>query len=325
MSQLKFRQIPDLKLLNEGSIFYHLYDAFTNKRMRKFHFTFLILLVIACGSKHPFDHQFFFVGKSRGIVDREINEASGLAASKSNPGMLWTHNDSGNDAAIFLIDEHGKLKARVNFPNLVNRDWEDIAVGPGPQSDTTYVYIGEIGDNFSRHLYKYIYRLKEPKIHPGDKVIQLTINATDSIKFDFPDGPRDSEALMIDPLTKDIYVFSKRETNVNLYVLPFPQSTTNTTTAQFVLRLPLTQINAADISPDGKEILIKNYTHVYYWQRKKGESIKDILNRKPAFPPYITEPQGESITFDRSGRGYFTLSEETNGKSPHLMFYQRKN
>jgi hypothetical protein len=289
---------------------------------------FLIYLVVTvgCDSKHAFDHQFFSVGKSTGVVNSsKINEASGLAASRTNPRMLWTHNDSGNKPQIFLIDDRGKLIATIDLPYLKNRDWEDITVGPGPEQGTSYLYIGDIGDNFGQHEFKYIYRLKEPSIKAKDNMLTTIIVEVDSIKFKLPDGNRDSEALMIDPLNKDIFVFSKREESVNVYVLPYPHSVTKTINAQFVAQIPFTQINAADISPDGNEILIKNYINVYYWRRQKNETIKDVFKRKPFAPPYITEPQGEAITFDRNGKGYYTLSEKTNGRTQHLMFYQRKN
>lgn len=294
--------------------------------MNKLFFPLVSLAFFGCNSKHSFDHQLFYVGTSRGVLDNhEINEASGLAASICNPGMLWTQNDSGDKPRIFLIDEYGKHKATINLPGIKNRDWEDIAVGPGPEKDTAYLYIGDIGDNFARHEYKYIYRLKEPKVKLDNEAIESTIMEIDSIKFKLPDGKRDSEAMMIDPITSDLYVFSKREENVNLYVLDNPQSDTEIITARFVTQLPFTQINAADISADGREILIKNYSHVYYWKLDDDELLKDVFKRKPYYPPYITEPQGEAIAFDRSGTGYFTLSEETNNKKPHLMFYLRKD
>lgn len=294
--------------------------------MRKLTSDFLLaLLFFSCSAKQSFDHQFFMVGISQGIIDNpEINEASGLAASIVNDGMFWTHNDSGNEPQIFLIDEHARHKATIDFNKLENRDWEDIAIGPGPEENTSYIYIGEIGDNLSRYEYKYIYRVKEPHIKEREDAVKLSMSNFDSIKFVLPDGQRDSEALMIDPITKDIYVFSKREKKVSLYILPYPQSTREVITAQFVLQLPLTQINSADISADGKEILIKNYNHVYYWYKTSNESIRELLQTKPVLVPYVTEPQGESIAFDRQGKGYYTISEEVNNKKPHLMFYQRR-
>ena len=284
-----------------------------------------VSLFFSCSSKQSFDHRYFSVGKSLGIVDNpEIDEASGLAASINNPGMLWTHNDSGDAARIFLIDQQGKCRATVRFINLKNRDWEDIAVGPGPEPSTSYIYIGDIGDNFSIHEFKYIYRLIEPQIELEEERVELTVKKIDSIKFVLPDGKRDSEALMIDPLTSDIYIFSKREKQVNLYLLPAPQSTQEIITAQFITQLPLTQINSADISSDRSEVLLKNYSHVYYWHKNRNQQLTDLLKQKPVYLPYITEPQGEAITFDREGRGYFTISEKINNKKPHLMFYQRK-
>ena len=286
----------------------------------------IVLLLITCSSKQSFDHKFFKAGESRGVLDnKKINEASGLASSIKNPGMLWTHNDSGNKAEIFLIDDEAKCIGTIHFPGLENRDWEDIAVGPGPDENESYIFIGEIGDNYSQYEYKYIYRLREPLIGKEIKSVDVDIHQVDSIKFNLSDGARDTEALMVDPLTRDIYIFSKREKQIGLYVLPFPQSTTDVITAQFVLHLPFTQINAADFSSDGKEVLIKNYHQVYYWRKQKdNETLAELLTGKPAYLPYVTEPQGESITFDRSGKGYYTLSEKINNKEPHLMYYKRK-
>lgn len=286
----------------------------------------IVLLLITCSSKQSFDHKFFKAGESRGVLDnKKINEASGLASSIKNRGLLWTHNDSGNKAEIFLINDEAKWKATIHFPNLKNRDWEDIAVGPGPEENESYVFIGEIGDNYSQHDLKYIYRLKEPLINKGEKSVEFDVTQVDSIKFKLSDGARDTEALMVDPLTRDIYIFSKREKEIGLYTLPFPQSTTEVITAQFIARLPFTQINAADFSSDGKEVLIKNYHQVYYWHKESDtETLTELLKRKPAFLPYVTEPQGESIAFDRSGDGYYTLSEQTRSKKPHLMYYQRR-
>lgn len=286
----------------------------------------IVSLLITCSSKQSFDHEFFNVGQSRGVLDNEeINEASGLSSSIKNPEMLWTHNDSGNKARIYLIDDEGKCKATVDFPTLKNRDWEDIAVGPGPGENESYIYIGEIGDNYAQYDFKYIYRVKEPSIKNEKNPIELEVTQVDSIKFILSDGNRDTEALLIEPKTGDLYIFSKREKEIGLYVLPFPQSTTQVNTAQFIMHLPFTQINAGDISADGNEVLIKNYHQVYYWKKKTNDqTLAELLKESPVFLPYVTEPQGESIAFDRNGNGYYTLSEEVKNKKPHLMYYRRK-
>ncbi|NJM26813.1 MAG: hypothetical protein HC859_16430 [Bacteroidia bacterium] len=79
------------------------------------------------------------------------------------------------------------------------------------------------------------------------------------------------------------------------------------------------------MSTDGNEILVKNYNEVYYWKRANATAtVEATLAQKPTKLPYAAEPQGEAITFDRKGEGYYTLSEENDQKLPHLMFYQRK-
>lgn len=285
-----------------------------------------IVLLITCSSKKIFDHGVFEIGISQGVLNNdEINEASGLAYSAGNPSMLWAHNDSGDEARIFLINDKAEHKATFYLKDLVNRDWEDIAVGPGPDKDKNYVYIAEIGDNFGIFKYKYIYRIEEPSIRPDTSPITGSINKVDSIKFQLSDGPRDSEAIVVDPATRDIYIFSKREEKqINMYVLHYPQSTKEILTARFVMHIPFTQIVAADISADGTEVLLKNYKNVYYWKKRGNETFAELLRTPPAHLPYVEEPQGEAITFDRTGKGYYTVSEVANNKKPHLIFYKRK-
>lgn len=257
------------------------------------------------------------------IKDEKIREASGLVASVKNPGMLWTHNDSGNDADIFLIDGNGDIKCTVHLSGIKNRDWEDIAIGAEPEENKVYLYIGEIGDNNTAFEYKFLYRVEEPVI--AKTVSDTTLTKVDTIKFKLSDGARDTEALLVDPLTRDLFIFSKREQRVNLYKLTNPLSTTETMTAEKVLeKLPFALIVAADISEDGSEILAKNYDNIFYWKRLPGESIEEAIKRTPETLPYSPEPQGESIAFSRTGDGYYTISERKGKMQQPLYFYKRK-
>ncbi len=283
--------------------------------------TVLFWSCISAEKKASDEYAYFLPGRVQGILDNiAIDEASGLVASRVNAGMLWTHNDSGDKARLFLIDTLGRHQATLKLKGILNRDWEDIAAGPGPDSTKTYLYIGEIGDNDAQYKYKIIYRIEEPLV----KKEEMSISSIDSIRFTLPDGSRDAEALMIDPLSRDLYIFSKRENAINLYRLPYPQSVSEMTEAELVIDgLPFTLVVAADWSADGREILIKTYKKVFYWQRKPGEPVAESLRRTPAELPYREEPQGESIAFDGNGNGYFTVSEKFRKQSPELIYYPR--
>src|SRR5881394_1013410 len=43
------------------------------------------------------------------VTDGSVTEASGLAASRRNPGVLWTHNDAGSTPRLFALSTNGTL------------------------------------------------------------------------------------------------------------------------------------------------------------------------------------------------------------------------
>ena len=90
-----------------------------------------------------------------------INEASGVAVSRKNSDVLWTHNDKGDSNRVFACNSQGKHLGVYSIGGATNRDWEDIAVGPGPVSGQQYLYVGEIGDNSAKYDLKHIYRVPE--------------------------------------------------------------------------------------------------------------------------------------------------------------------
>ena len=97
------------------------------------------------------------------IESPEIKESSGLAASKCQPGVLWTHNDSGDDAFIYAIDAKGKNLGTWRVTGAKNRDWEDVAEYKDA-SGQCYLYIGETGNNDLDEQRAVVYRVKEPTV-----------------------------------------------------------------------------------------------------------------------------------------------------------------
>lgn len=246
-----------------------------------------------------------------------INEASGIAMSILNKESLWTHNDSGDSARLFLIDTLAQHRMTCTIKGAFNRDWEDIATAKDPSDNKNKIFIGDIGDNFSVHKYSTIYIIEEPLFITTKNV---TIDLHSKITFKYQDGPRDAETLMVDPTSGDIFIISKREANVNLYLIPYPYNLTDTLVAEKILTLPYTQIVAGDISFDGKEILLKNYQYVWYWSRKNGMSVLDALSRKPFETSYVQEPQGEAVCWSRDAKAFYTISEESPFKLQQVLY-----
>lgn len=293
--------------------------------MRFFFAWCLVWIAVAgCSYKPPLENPSdeFLPGKPLAeLTNKKLKEVSGIASSIGNPGYLWAHNDSKNKAEIYLIDQKLKIALTCRLRGVENRDWEDITVGPGPKAGKNYVYVGEIGDNDAEHAFKMIYRFEEPVLRsPGESI---DITDLDTITFRLPEK-KDTEALMIDPLTRDLYIVSKREEPVHVYVLPYPYSPTDTLTATEIVSLPVTQIVGGDISADGKKVLLKNYKTIYYWSNPSGKPLKELLKERAQDIPYEEEPQGESIAWARDGSGFYTLSEQDARENTYLYFYERR-
>ncbi|MEO6287401.1 MAG: PE-PGRS family protein [Dyadobacter sp.] len=252
-----------------------------------------------------------------------IDEASGLAPSYNMSGSLWTNQDSGRPHSLYLISKDGKSIKEFNVPGTTNRDWEDVAIGPGPANGVNYLYIGDIGNNNSPiSSTGTIYRV------PEITDINGAFNQSDVEKmtFSYPDGPRDAEALLLDPASKDIFIISKEGASTGIYRLAFPQSITETMVAEKVGSVPsVSTVTGASVSKDGSEIILRTYLAAYYWKRTLGESVGQTLMKAATKQLLVAlEPQGEGICFAADGNGFYTLSERSNAASVSLNYYKRK-
>ena len=248
---------------------------------------------------------------------KDMDEISGIAASGINPNIYYVHNDSGDTSRFFAILPTGDVKSTVYFKGDPNQkqgvvDCEDIAVGPGPLKGKSYVYLGDIGDNKAVRKYLTVYRMEEKKAWATDS---LSSAEAAPINLKYPDGPKDAETLMIDPIERLMYVVSKRQDTVTVYTTPLSYKTndTLTLTKRCKIFFPgfrlFKWITAGDISKDGQQVLIKSYSKVYYWKRDNNEPIWKTIQKPPRILPYSEERQGEAIGFTPDGKGYYTTSE----------------
>ncbi|TAE76313.1 MAG: hypothetical protein EAZ85_00125 [Bacteroidetes bacterium] len=269
----------------------------------------------------------FEKGKKIAMLESNaLTEASGLVMSRANHNFFWTHNDSGGKPEIYLFDKNGLHWATFKVPAFA-RDWEEIKIGAGPQANKNYIYVGDIGDNQGKYDIKKIYRFVEPNLHTISRGYRGYIPKIDSLRFRYPNNAkRDSEAFIPDPITKDIYIITKREKpKVMVFKWKYPQSTQKIEIVELIAELPCFKIVAGDISVDGQEIILKDYDNVYYWKRNEKEDLDKTFKRLPVRLPYFSEPQGEALAFstDKS-EGYFTLSESTKYKPEQFFYYYSK-
>ena len=288
------------------------------------------------------------VGKNIGIP-----EVSGIACSRVTPGYIWMHSDetdANTNPFIVATDETGSvLGAKVSFNKVYRWDWEDMC--GGVYNGKNYLFIGGFGDNNHTDGEYCIIWFEEPAIDPANPNISVVANR---IKFEYPDHQKHNcESMMYDNIEQMLYIVTKVYDNVNqVYSLPFRLDYGDTQqTLTYVCDLGvITDIGegeysgaihrykgfhlatAADISPDGKYILIKNhnnyvaiYSWVLYWERVGNESISETLkNRQPqVIDCYEYEWQGEAIAW-RDNNTFYTTSDSETASEPPIFKYTRQ-
>lgn len=117
-------------------------------------------------------------------IEYPLKEISGLAVSLINKRSIYLHEDSGNKALIYVVSSQGKKKGKFGLKNGKNKDWEDIAVGPGPETGKSYLYIADIGDNAQKRKDISIYRLPEPAVSKDFLDEKITLDA-DEIRLKY--------------------------------------------------------------------------------------------------------------------------------------------
>lgn len=241
------------------------------------------------------------------VPSPDLVEASGLAASRTTPDVLWSHNDSRGGPFLYAFTSGGADLGAHEIPDAFALDWEDMAAGPASDGTGAYLYVGDIGDNFGiRDGVVSVWRV--PDIDPT----QLGGEFPESlpITLEMPDGPYDAEALFVDPIEPALYIVTKSRSEA--FVFKGPMTPANKPQEmELVATLFLdAEISGGDISPDGGIIALRGYQSVWMWNRLAGQTVAEALAASPCTAPSPDERQGESITFDH-GLDYFTVSEGT--------------
>ena len=262
-------------------------------------------------------------GKQVGqLSSDDLDEVSGVVSSRATPGLLWVHNDSGDSPRVFALEPSGQVRTMITLRGADAVDFEDIAIGPGPSEGRTYLYVGDIGDNFARRDQVQIYWFEEPNLQRAQgKELAVAVHRLD---ISYEGGPRDAEALMMDPSSGDLYIVTKgalfsNAEPVPVFRIPREDLQKSQLTLKPVVNIAMGPVTAADVLPDGSGLAIRNYRQLHFWPRKPEQSLADALRGEPcAWPLADLRKQGESFGFRADGRGYYTIAE---GEEQPIYFY----
>jgi len=236
---------------------------------------------------------------------KDVPEASGLALSRRQTGLLWTHNDSGNATDLFAVDSSGTLKGRVRLP-IKTRDWEDVSSGSCPTGDC--LFIADIGDNGGSRKNVLLLRIPEPAPDARQTA------RPDVFTLTYPDGPHDAEALFV--ADSRVFIVTKDRDGV-VYGSVEPLNAERNVRMQRISRLGLEVVTDAETSRDGQSVVVRNGREAIVYRTAD-------LVRGGAAPSGVRipvdglqEPQGEGVALD--GDVLYLASEGRGSKAGRLL------
>jgi hypothetical protein len=253
----------------------------------------------------------------------ELLEASGLAASRRDPGVLWAHNDSGNAARLFALRADGTIAGRFDLAGITPGDWEDIARGPFAGLAGDALFVADTGDNLAVRASVTVHVLAEPVI--GDLADPVEVPVLASLELAYPDGPVDCESLFVDPATGDLYLVAKEvrgDLGSRLFRKRAPhRPSAGVTVLEEAGSIPVVQATAADVSPDGSVLVVRTYFGGVLVRRAPGQDFAEAAAGESCeLPPFPDEPQGEAIALLPDGSGFVTVSESAYEVPQDLRF-----
>lgn len=255
---------------------------------------------------------------------------SGIVASRKQPSVFWIHSD--RQKILYAIDQTGVLLGKWTLTNsdrfFFVYNWEDIgiqSVTGGPDR----IWVGDIGNNFVRgggepRESVRLMSIDEPSVDPSN-VVDAVAPVIGDYAMTYPDGLHDAEAMSVDPLTGDVYVFTKEEQSPSKIFRA--RAPVQSGAFEYLGTLDASNLNAADFSASGKELLVRDYTQAYYWTRPAEKSWSETLLGAPNKTirlKWTTGYYSEAVGFAADDSGFYAVSEEEDGAAPSpVEFYPR--
>lgn len=261
------------------------------------------------------------VGLSGLLLDMQLNEISGLAASLRHPEVLWLLDDGDNPARLFAISNGGRRLATYHVEGVTKTDWEALA--SFELDGESYLLIADTGDNGGLRRTLQLHVVREPA-----RLENARLQPAWSIAFQWPDGARDCEAVAVDAANGRILLISKKREPPELFSLPLKPGHNRLLTAarlgelagvpkpseralrQRPQRAPYDgQVTAASLSPDGRTLAVMTYRWLLLYPRAPQQDWGAAV----AQPPRISElpwlPQAEALGWSADGGSLYATGE----------------
>lgn len=252
------------------------------------------------------------------LESKDLKESSGLSASECQD-VLWTHNDSGNDARIFGLSTTGKHLGTWQVGNARNVDWESMT-GFRDAGGRCWLVIADIGDNDEERADLQLYRIPEPTVSAATTSSNpLATAPAEVMRFQYPDGSNNAEAILGHPRTGDLYVVTKKESGpAGVYRIKPAFGSAAPVMSRKIAEISIPSspeglVTGGSVSPDGSRIMLCDEQGGYELVLPAGATDPDaIWRQQPNRVDLGDRPQGEAVAYGRDGVSLYASSEKRN-------------
>lgn len=236
-------------------------------------------------------------------MSNSLTEVS-AAETIPNSNLIWVIEDAGNQNHLYGLNTQGDIIKDIQINNAENMDWEDLT-----SDNLGNIYIGDFGNNKGKRDMFSIYKIVQPEsksTHSNAEII--TFKLPKEIK------PQDFESFFL--FNDYFYLFSKNSKKSILIKVP---NQIGNHTAELVTDFSLngknTKITSADISDDGKTVVLLN--HDKLWKLTNFET-DQFFNGTIEALPFEHNSQKEGICFRDNTSVYIT--DEKNGTEGNNIY-----
>lgn len=257
-----------------------------------------------------------------------LPEASGMAVSRRFADRIYFHNDAGDNSSFYVTDASGQNTKKISIEGFEAQDFEDAAVGPCG-IEKTCLFLADIGTTGNGRDEANIVVIEELERFP-EKVTPLFVLKISYVRF-----AQNFEALAVHP-NGDLVVFAKSYAGGSTV---YPSSAFRVKFADWINATPETKltfqdfgsvdlaalasggsnfgkvITAADVSPDGKRLLLLTYENAFEFDIDLS-----TIESLPAFSPSRKDAdyteikltpllQQEAVSYLPNGRDFLYTTE----------------
>ena len=228
-------------------------------------------------------------------IDRSLEEVSAVAII-GNSNLYWVIEDAGNDNNLFALNSKGNIEKTITITNAKNKDWEDLAT-----DSEGNIYIGDFGNNNHKRKEFVIYKVLNTNLSQEKTEAEI-------ITFKLPKNAKSQDFESFFLWNNYFYVFSKNERHTDVFKI---KNKTGGHVAELITTNKFkgknNKITSADISKDGKTIILLNHDKVWKLSNFKAE---DFFGGEIEALDFKHDSQKEGVYFLNNKT--IIITDETN-------------